>query len=268
MSDLVQAVKDGKVVSQTSSSSSSTSSTSKTSSSSLDKNSFLKLLCTQMQYQDPLNPSSNTEYVAQLATFSELEQMQNLATTSTNSQAFSLVGKNVTVTSDDSTSSNSTTISGTVDYVAISNGKAKLSIDGKLYSIDNLTSVTDEDYIKNQNSPGVASKTALTYDADSPKNVSFDVNMGSGDYAADKVAVAINGNKIDSNLVKAANGKVTIDQSALTNLENGTYNLTIAFNNSDYTTVSDKVTLQVNNSKVTNTSSTDNSSNSTDAVTT
>ena len=38
----------------------------------LDKDAFLKLLVTQMKYQDPLEPTDNTEYVSQLATFSEL----------------------------------------------------------------------------------------------------------------------------------------------------------------------------------------------------
>ena len=87
MSDIVQIVKDG-VVQQNSNSS-----TKKSSGSNLDKDAFLQLLTTQMKYQDPLNPSSNTEYVAQLATFSQLEQIQNLSTTTANSQAFSLVGK-------------------------------------------------------------------------------------------------------------------------------------------------------------------------------
>ena len=34
---------------------------------------FLQLLCAEMQYQDPLEPTSNTDYVAQMATFSQLE---------------------------------------------------------------------------------------------------------------------------------------------------------------------------------------------------
>ena len=33
---------------------------------------FLQILCAEMQYQDPLEPTSNTEYIAQLATFSQL----------------------------------------------------------------------------------------------------------------------------------------------------------------------------------------------------
>ena len=65
--------------------------TEKKSGSNLDKDDFLLLLVTQMQYQDPLQPTDNTEYVAQLAQFSELEQMQNLNSTTVNTSAFSLV---------------------------------------------------------------------------------------------------------------------------------------------------------------------------------
>lgn len=46
---------------------------------SLDKDAFLKLLVTQLQYQDPLDPQDNSEYVAQLAQFSALEQMTNVS---------------------------------------------------------------------------------------------------------------------------------------------------------------------------------------------
>lgn len=44
----------------------------------LGKSAFLKLLVTQLQYQDPLNPSDATEFTAQLAQFSSLEQMENV----------------------------------------------------------------------------------------------------------------------------------------------------------------------------------------------
>ena len=47
--------------------------------SALGKDAFLQLLVTQMQYQDPLDPQDNGEYLAQLAQFSALEQMTNVA---------------------------------------------------------------------------------------------------------------------------------------------------------------------------------------------
>lgn len=47
----------------------------------LDKNAFLRLLTVQLSNQDPLNPMEDREFIAQLAQFSALEQMQNLNTT-------------------------------------------------------------------------------------------------------------------------------------------------------------------------------------------
>ncbi|NBG87569.1 flagellar hook capping protein [Isachenkonia alkalipeptolytica] len=44
----------------------------------LDKDAFLQLLTTQLSNQDPLNPTEDREFIAQMAQFSSLEQMQNL----------------------------------------------------------------------------------------------------------------------------------------------------------------------------------------------
>jgi len=79
---------------------------------SLGRNDFLQLLVTKLQYQDPLNPMEDEDFVAQLAQFSSLEQMQNIAegiTTSNewdflqmqsinNTMASGLIGKDVKAT--------------------------------------------------------------------------------------------------------------------------------------------------------------------------
>jgi flagellar basal-body rod modification protein FlgD len=44
----------------------------------VDKNAFMQLLVSQMKNQDPLSPQDNTQFIAQLAQFSSLEQMQQL----------------------------------------------------------------------------------------------------------------------------------------------------------------------------------------------
>lgn len=64
--------------------STSTSTSTSTSSGVLGKDAFLQLLVTQMQYQDPLDPQDNSQYLAQLAQFSSLEQMTNVATAMSN----------------------------------------------------------------------------------------------------------------------------------------------------------------------------------------
>ena len=56
-----------------------TSTTSLTDRSELGQDAFLKLLVTQLQHQDPLNPLDDTEFIAQLAQFSSLEKLTEMA---------------------------------------------------------------------------------------------------------------------------------------------------------------------------------------------
>lgn len=112
----------------------------------LDKEAFLQLLVAQMKYQDPLEPTSNTEYISQLATFSSLEEMQNLNATSQASQATQLVGKQVIMRST-SKSGETTYVTGRVDFIVRENGQTYLSINDGLYSIDDLDTVIDDEYL-------------------------------------------------------------------------------------------------------------------------
>lgn len=78
-----------------------------TSTDNVNKEDFLRLLIAQLQNQDPLNPIENQEFVAELATFSSLEQQQSQTKlleqivagqqSNATSQALSLIGKEATV---------------------------------------------------------------------------------------------------------------------------------------------------------------------------
>lgn len=111
----------------------------------MDKDAFLQLLVAQMKYQDPLEPTSNTEFISQYATFSQVEQMQNMAATMELTRASSMVGKLVAVETTDK-AGDVKTLQGVVEYVTYENGKAYVSIDGNLYSADDVSAVIDETY--------------------------------------------------------------------------------------------------------------------------
>ena len=120
-------------------------------SSKLDKNAFLQLLVAQMQYQDPLEPTDNTEYIAQLATFSQLEATTNMATAMEQSAAYNLVGKTVKISTTDSVTGKTTEISGVVDYVSKSGSKVKLCVEGKLYDYDDVVESYSDEYATAKN---------------------------------------------------------------------------------------------------------------------
>lgn len=114
---------------------------------SLGKNAFLKLLVAQMQYQDPMEPVDNTQYVSELAQFSALEEMQNVSASLDNQNAFGLVGKHVIIAVGSSEGNVTSEIAGKVDYIQMVNGKAKLSINENMYDLADLEYVVGDDYI-------------------------------------------------------------------------------------------------------------------------
>jgi flagellar basal-body rod modification protein FlgD len=114
-------------------------------SSGMDKESFLQLLVAQMKYQDPLEPQSNTEYVSQYAQFSQVEQIQNMASNMSLQRASSLVGQEVYMDTKDA-NGNSVMVKGKVDYVVYQGGDAFLSINENLYPLEDLNTVADSEY--------------------------------------------------------------------------------------------------------------------------
>ena len=145
MSSVAYIGDDGKIV-QSASQSSIESQVSKSSTSDMNKDTFLQLLVAQMKYQDPLEPTSNTEYISQYATFTQVEEIQNMASTMELSRASSLVGEEVIINTTGSDGSKKT-VQGQVDYVTYENGKAYVSIDENLYSVSDVATIIDKQYM-------------------------------------------------------------------------------------------------------------------------
>ena len=98
-----------------------------------------------MQYQDPLEPSSNTEWVSQMSSFSQIESLQTVSDSISEQGASNLVGKRVILEDTDS-AGNKKYITGKVQCTEKINGKIYLSINDNLYDYKKLYSVVDEDY--------------------------------------------------------------------------------------------------------------------------
>lgn len=109
----------------------------------LGKDDFLKLLITQVQHQDPMNPASDTDFIAQMAQFSALEQMQNLNRTFSYTAGFAMLGRYVSgeITDD---SGETKFVSGRVESVRVMNGQVYVVVGDDDVPIDKISFVSDE----------------------------------------------------------------------------------------------------------------------------
>ena len=139
MASPVAEVKDGKIVNQTNTTQTTTKSNG------MDKESFLQLLVAQMKYQDPLEPTSNTEYISQYAQFSQVESLQSMSSNMDLQRASNLVGKEVYIETT-GTDGETQVVQGRVDYVTYKSGKAYVYVNEKEYSLDDVKTVLDSDY--------------------------------------------------------------------------------------------------------------------------
>ena len=110
----------------------------------LGQQDFLKLLVTQMTAQDPMNPQSDTQFIAQMAQFSALEQakrmqadMSKLRSDQELGQANSLIGKTVTLQVNPDL-----TAQGSVSAVQIEAGTPKLIVNGQKFDLDQVVTIS------------------------------------------------------------------------------------------------------------------------------
>lgn len=102
---------------------------------------FLSLLVAEMTNQDPLEPTSNTEFITQMAQFSQLQYLQDSSSYSMSNYASSLVGKTVTVSKMDGTEKVSTT--GVVTEVKKIGDEFKIVVNGVNFDLKNIQSIAD-----------------------------------------------------------------------------------------------------------------------------
>ena len=148
------------------------SSTSKTTntkkSNTLNMENFLSLLVAEMQNQDPLEPTSNSDYMAQMATFSQVEATTEMNEKVLSQTASNLIGKAVIVKTDMNTSGYA---GGVVNGWQEIDGIIYRGISGGLYDINDIDQVIDKDYYEkwnnanNSNSGSSDNKTDGTKDS-------------------------------------------------------------------------------------------------------
>jgi flagellar basal-body rod modification protein FlgD len=112
----------------------------------LGQNEFLKLLVTQMRNQDPMQPVSDTEFIAQMAQFSSLEQTKTMSADITKLrqgndflQATNLLGKEVRLNLGDMAFTK-----GIVTDLNVKDGEARIIVGDKTYTLDQVNSVSSE----------------------------------------------------------------------------------------------------------------------------
>ena len=112
----------------------------------LGQREFLKLLVVQMRNQDPMEPVSDTEFIAQMAQFSSLEQTKTMGADIAKLrqgndflQATNLLGKEVRLITGDLEFTK-----GIVTDLNVKDGEARIIVGNKTYTLDQVTSVSAE----------------------------------------------------------------------------------------------------------------------------
>jgi flagellar basal-body rod modification protein FlgD len=116
----------------------------------MGKDEFLKLLVTQLKYQDPLKPMDNKEFISQTAQFTSLEQMKNMNSNLSESlemqklsQVSGLVNKEVKVlkSSGETESDETQYVTGVIEKVKMTDDGPKLLINEEEYDLGSVTEV-------------------------------------------------------------------------------------------------------------------------------
>lgn len=111
----------------------------------LGKEEFLKILITQLRHQDPLKPVEDKDFIAQMAQFSTLEQMQNMNREFSDMKALSLVGKMIYAEKDVENAAEIIPVLGRVSKVSFLNGRMYLHVMNNVIESGDVIQVYSEE---------------------------------------------------------------------------------------------------------------------------
>lgn len=114
----------------------------------MDKDMFMQLLVTQLQYQDPLNPMDNQQMMAQVAQFTALEQMKNVADTVNKQLAHSMMGSYVQYTYKNTETGQMELLLGRVDYIKNKGSDVLIGIGSHEVGLADIQEVVDPSNIQ------------------------------------------------------------------------------------------------------------------------
>ncbi len=103
----------------------------------INQDDFLKLLVAQLSAQDPMNPVSDTDFAAQMAQFSTLQQTQTMQKDMSGMQAASLLGKNVEVQN-----AKGQIDIGAVSAITLQSGTPSVIVNGQSYDLSQILAVS------------------------------------------------------------------------------------------------------------------------------
>ncbi|MDA8080084.1 MAG: flagellar hook capping protein [Actinomycetota bacterium] len=99
-------------------------------------NTFLNMLVDEIKYQDPLNPTSSSSFMDQLAQLSQVEQLNNVSSSMQIGEAASLIGKTVT-----GTDASGSSVSGTVTDVKSGENGPTLDVGGVYVGLSSVAKI-------------------------------------------------------------------------------------------------------------------------------
>ncbi|MBD2845284.1 flagellar hook capping protein [Paenibacillus sp. IB182496] len=120
----------------------------KTNSDTLGKDDFLKILVTQLRYQDPMQPLQDREFIAQMAQFTSVEQLMNMASEMTLMRqnlgtASSMIGKTIQWMELNESTGQTVMKSGVVDSIVVSEGVQYATVGETAIPVEDIISIAE-----------------------------------------------------------------------------------------------------------------------------